>query len=38
MREGEGGFSAKAIGGGIFTRGNIWDASRANVKDAVDAY
>ena len=37
MQEDEGGFSAKAIGAGIFTQGDTWDQLRANVKDAVDA-
>ena len=37
MQEGEGDFSAKAIGGGIFTRSNIWNASRAKIEDAMDA-
>ncbi|HEY4113159.1 MAG TPA: hypothetical protein VGM17_03780 [Rhizomicrobium sp.] len=37
-QEEDGGFSAEALGEGIFTEGDSWDELRANVREAVNAY
>ena len=34
----EGGFYARALGEGIFTEGDSWDESRANVLEAVSLH
>ena len=36
--EGDGGYSARALGYGIHTQGESWQAIRHNVKEAVDCY
>ncbi len=37
-QEADGGFTAEALGEGIFTEADSWDALRANVREAVAAY
>jgi hypothetical protein len=36
--EGDGGFTAEAIGESIFTQAGNWDELRANVREAVQAF
>jgi hypothetical protein len=38
IQEGDGGFTAEAIGESIFTQADNWDELRANVKEAVQAF
>ena len=38
VQESDGGFSAEALGEGIFTEADTWDELRANVQEAVEAY
>ncbi len=37
-QEADGGFVGECLSHDIFTQGDTWDALRANVKEAVDAY
>ena len=37
-QESDGGFVAEALGESIFTEADSWDALRANVREAVNAY
>ena len=37
-QESDGGYVAECLSHDIFTQGDTWDALRANVKEAVDAY
>lgn len=37
-QEGDGGFSAEALGESIFTQADSWDELRANVREAVKAF
>jgi hypothetical protein len=37
-QENDGGYTAEALGEGIFTQGDSWDDLRRNVADAVEAY
>lgn len=36
-QEGDGGFTAEAIGESIYTQADTWDELRANVREAVQA-
>jgi len=36
--DGEGGFTAKALGHSIFTQGDSMEELRANIKDAVECH
>lgn len=38
VQEGDGGFTAEAIGESIFTQADNWDELRANVREAVQAF
>jgi hypothetical protein len=38
VQEGDGGFTAKAIGESIFTQADNWDELRAKLKEAVQAF
>ena len=38
VQEGDGGFTAEAIGEGIFTQADSWDELKTNVREAVQAY
>ncbi len=37
-QEADGGFAGECLSHDIFTQGDSWEALRANVKEAVDAY
>lgn len=37
-QEGDGGFTAEAIGESIYTQADTWDELRANVREAVQAF
>jgi predicted RNase H-like HicB family nuclease len=37
-QESDGGFTAEALGEGIFTQADSWEELRANVQEAVEAY
>lgn len=37
-QEGDGGFTAEALGENIFTQAETWEALRENVRDAILAY
>ncbi len=37
-QEADGGFTAEALGEGIFTQADSWAELRANVQEAVEAY
>jgi predicted RNase H-like HicB family nuclease len=37
-QEADGGFTAEALGEGIFTQGDNWDELRGNLKEAVQAF
>jgi hypothetical protein len=37
-QESDGGYTAEALGEGIFTQGDTWEDLRRNVADAVEAY
>ena len=38
VQEGDGGFTAEAIGEGVFTQADSWDELKTNVREAVQAY
>ena len=38
VQEGDGGFTAEAIGEGNFTQADSWDELKTNVREAVQAY
>jgi hypothetical protein len=38
MQEGDGGYTAEALGESIFTQADNWDELRANVREAVQAF
>lgn len=38
VQETDGGFTAEAIGENIFTQGDTWEALKANVREAVQAF
>jgi hypothetical protein len=37
-QEGDGGFTAEALGESIFTQADTWEDLRANVREAVQAF
>jgi hypothetical protein len=37
-QEADGGYTAEALGEGIFAQGDSWEDLRRNVTDAVEAY
>jgi hypothetical protein len=37
-QEGDGGFTAEAIGESIFSQADSWDELKANVREAVQAF
>ena len=37
-QEGDGGYTAEALGESIFTQADSWDELRANVREAVRAF
>lgn len=37
-QEADGGYVAEALGESIFTEGDTWEALRANVREAVNAF
>jgi len=37
-QEEDGGYSAKAVGHGVFTQGDTWEELRAMAADAVECY
>jgi hypothetical protein len=38
MQEADGGFTAEALGEGIFTQADTWDELKTNVREAVQAF
>ena len=38
VQDAEGGFTAEALGEGIFTEAETWEDLRINVQEAVEAY
>lgn len=38
MQEGDGGYTAEALGESIFTQADTWEELRANVREAVQAF
>jgi hypothetical protein len=38
VQDGDGGFTAEAIGESIFTQADNWDELRASVREAVQAF
>jgi len=38
MQESDGGYVAECLSEDIYTQGDSWDAMKASVKEAVDAY
>lgn len=38
VQESDGGFTAEALGEGIFTQADSWEELRGNVQEAVEAY
>jgi hypothetical protein len=38
VQEGDGGYTAEALGESIFTQADNWDELRANVREAVQAF
>ena len=37
-QEADGGYAAEALGEDVFTQADTWEALRANVREAVEAY